>query len=67
MNFQRRFLHLLADGVEYSLYHDIQDIFIFFGLWDQRKWNLQILDEYAETATVFKSFKNMFVHFPRPY
>ena len=31
MNFQRRFLHLLADGVEYSLYHDIQDIFIFLG------------------------------------
>ena len=30
MNFQRRFLHLLADGVEYSLYHDIQDIFIFW-------------------------------------
>ena len=36
-------------------------------VWGPKKSNFQNLDEYAKTATVFKSFKNIFVHFSKPY
>ena len=41
--------------------------FCFLKVWGSKKSNLKNLDEYAKTPTVFKSFKNIFVHFSRPY